>query len=439
MEPAPGASEWYDEFAIGWNEIFDPDPGEKPLAYASSMPRPPDGQVRPAAAPAAPSSAVGSPRSRFTRMGTSILVTAGQLEGNRGASIMTTGPPPGEERRAYWAIARHKESTANIPSVASLKRLATLHEIMGTGESKEDSGSGNASGSASGSASQAPSQTAGSASGSRPWPSRNEATTDSKNAAPATTPRAAPSAPPRAPPGRAAPPAPPGGSPRGAAQGRRPPLQDGRHAFWASEVLTSKKPPPYLRLDGGGAKESAIDLGIKEHLLQWPVSQLRKPAEVMEVELKQLRNELVVEHNAKRKESRRRRRLGRKCRVKQHEDLASLEAQYKGREHLEVLPDPADKSDGPKSATSKDFFGELGRRRYTQAVSGQRTQDAQRNQVRSSSQASQHSKGARTPGGASISAREPARSSSGSPQRTTSKRESFARVGGPSAVPLTAR
>merc|ERR1712072_171365 len=73
---------------------------------------------------------------------------------------------------------------------------------------------------------------------------------------------------------------------------RKVPATNDRQAFWSSEVLTSRKPPAYLRLGSRNNRESAIDLGIKEALLNYPVSQLRKPSEVMEVELKQLRQEI---------------------------------------------------------------------------------------------------------------------------------------------------
>jgi hypothetical protein len=97
-----------------------------------------------------------------------------------------------------------------------------------------------------------------------------------------------------------------------------------KQAFWSSEVLTSQKPPAYLRIGNKNSKESAVDMGIKERLLDHPLNQVRLPSEVMELELKQLRNEISEEFSAKRKEARRRRRLARRSRVKAHEDLASL-------------------------------------------------------------------------------------------------------------------
>merc|ERR1719456_1887376 len=121
---------------------------------------------------------------------------------------------------------------------------------------------------------------------------------------------------------------------------RRLPAAVDRQAFWSSEVLTSKKPPAYLRLGSSNTRESAIDLGIKERLLEYPASQVRKPSEVMEVELKQLRQEMSDVHTAKRKEARRNRRLLRRCRVKAHEDLDELEARFAGSGHLSPLPDP---------------------------------------------------------------------------------------------------
>merc|ERR1719456_1811200 len=128
---------------------------------------------------------------------------------------------------------------------------------------------------------------------------------------------------------------------------RRLPAAVDRQAFWSSEVLTSKKPPAYLRLGSSNTRESAIDLGIKERLLDYPVSQLRKPSEVMEAELKQLRAEMSDAHSAKRKEARRHRRLNRKCRVKAHEDLEELEVKYPASQ-LAPMVDPAESVESRK-------------------------------------------------------------------------------------------
>jgi len=143
-----------------------------------------------------------------------------------------------------------------------------------------------------------------------------------------------------------------------------------RKAFWASEVLTSKKPPAYLRIQGG--KKDAVHRDLKELLLQCPVSQLRKPSEVMELELNQMRATLIEEHKGKRLQAKRSRRLNRKCRVKGHEDLDVLAGKYRDSEHLQALPDLVEKVEGRSSKGVqpfvKDFFVELGRRRLSSVV-----------------------------------------------------------------------
>lgn len=135
-------------------------------------------------------------------------------------------------------------------------------------------------------------------------------------------------------------------------------------AFWSSEVLTSKKPPSYLRTTSVNKRDSAIDGLMKEKLLIYPVAQLRKPSEVMEVELGQLRHEMTEAHLAKRKQGRRDRRLARRSRVKQHEDLEFLEEQFAGSEHLHPLTDPADGAETwkPSQPTAKAFFVQLANR-----------------------------------------------------------------------------
>jgi hypothetical protein len=84
----------------------------------------------------------------------------------------------------------------------------------------------------------------------------------------------------------------------------------------------------------------------------------------MEVELKQLRQEISEAHQAKRKQARRHRRLLRRCRVKNDEDLEELEAYFKDCGHLGVLPDPAERADTWKSSmpSSKAFFVNLANR-----------------------------------------------------------------------------
>merc|ERR1712146_563972 len=63
-----------------------------------------------------------------------------------------------------------------------------------------------------------------------------------------------------------------------------------------------------------------------------PVSQLRKPSEVMDIELEQVRAGLIEAHRAKRRDARANRRLERRCRVKAGEDLEELEAKYLSKE-----------------------------------------------------------------------------------------------------------
>lgn len=135
--------------------------------------------------------------------------------------------------------------------------------------------------------------------------------------------------------------------------------------IWASEVLTSKKPPAYLRIPG--SKSSAVDASLKEHLLRCPPSRLRKPSEIMEVELNQLRWTLTEQHREKRKQAKKMRRLHRKCRVRPNEDIEELEEKYGAEQgHLEPLQDPVDlveaRSGGKTAASARDFFVGLGRR-----------------------------------------------------------------------------
>lgn len=132
-----------------------------------------------------------------------------------------------------------------------------------------------------------------------------------------------------------------------------------------SGQAVSKAPPPYLRI--GGSKKSAIERSMKDSLLVCPLKQIRKPAEVMDHELDQLRAHLIEAHRENRKEARQLRRLARRCRVKANEDIDALEARYlpNGR-----LPSLAETSDGLLSARSekgprletKAFFVHLGQR-----------------------------------------------------------------------------
>jgi len=135
------------------------------------------------------------------------------------------------------------------------------------------------------------------------------------------------------------------------------------------EVATSKIPPLYLRI-GGGTK-NAIERGMKERLLTCAATQARKPAEVMEIELDQLRAELGQAHRDKRKEAQQLRRLARRCRVKPGEDLEALEERYLAGRPLPPLtlaelltPRCQPTESGETSARrgeSKAFFMQLGR------------------------------------------------------------------------------
>eukprot|EP00438_Fugacium_kawagutii_P031924 Skav214799 [mRNA] locus=scaffold740:98630:99022:- [translate_table: standard] len=91
--------------------------------------------------------------------------------------------------------------------------------------------------------------------------------------------------------------------------------------------------PPYLRI---GGKRSMLERAMKDRLLQGPgqkprkedskggdertealqpFPRLRKPAEVVEVELDQLRLQLHKELQERRRDARRRRQLRRRCRL----------------------------------------------------------------------------------------------------------------------------
>ena len=101
--------------------------------------------------------------------------------------------------------------------------------------------------------------------------------------------------------------------------------------------------PPYLRI---GGKRSALERAMKERLLECPqprkekgkgnsgvsgdleprkedalqpFPRLRKPAEVVEVELDQLRQKLQKEIRERRRDARRRRQMRRRCRLQASE------------------------------------------------------------------------------------------------------------------------
>merc|ERR1712187_665884 len=102
---------------------------------------------------------------------------------------------------------------------------------------------------------------------------------------------------------------------------------------------------------------------IQEQMMQCPASRLRKPADILETELNQLRGTLTEEHRRKRVEARKARRLQRKCRVKGHENVEELLARYGDSEYLQALPDLVEKQEGKTSSgrenPAKDFFVEL--------------------------------------------------------------------------------
>ncbi|CAE8614526.1 unnamed protein product [Polarella glacialis] len=109
----------------------------------------------------------------------------------------------------------------------------------------------------------------------------------------------------------------------------------------------------------------------EERLLTCAATQARKPAEVMEIELDQLRAELGQAHRDKRKEAQQLRRLARRCRVKPGEDLEALEERYLAGRPLPPLtlaelltPRCQPTESGETSARrgeSKAFFMQLGR------------------------------------------------------------------------------
>lgn len=134
---------------------------------------------------------------------------------------------------------------------------------------------------------------------------------------------------------------------------------------WISHsIFTQKRPPPYLRVTRG--TQSAIDRGIRERNLNVPISQLRKPAAVIDAELDQLRVELVEEQRRKRLDRRQNRRLARRCRVKDGEDLDELEERYLDSEFLQPLADIVEPMHGVRDPNvkplSKEYFATVNHR-----------------------------------------------------------------------------
>lgn len=135
---------------------------------------------------------------------------------------------------------------------------------------------------------------------------------------------------------------------------------------------SSKKPPVYLRIPGG--KRSAIDKGMKERLMDCPMSRMRKPAAVMDSQLDQLRSSVAKAHQRKRQDAREMRRLQRRCRVKDWESLESLEDHYLNTPYLQPLyPDLVENARTTRLPAShvplaKNFFVALGRRQMSPRV-----------------------------------------------------------------------
>mmetsp|Transcript_105710 Transcript_105710/g.164952 ORF Transcript_105710/g.164952 Transcript_105710/m.164952 type:complete len:310 (-) Transcript_105710:81-1010(-) len=281
----------FDEFGIGWNEIFDADPETTCVVVANL---------------------VSPVRERFVSR-KSQAETAG------------CGPPPGEERRAYWAVAKNHETRG---------RRATARRSAGL--------------------TLAPSERVGDTLDVLPSPEAKVGVTivvtptEAASASTKEVPKLTSSSPPS-----------PTSLPIINAKSSKP--------YWASEILTSRRPPDYLKFDSGRTRESAVILaGIKDNLMQHPASSPRKPAETMEKELNQWRHEISERHRAKRKEARYRRRLARRCRVKADEDLGTLETHFQHSSHLTPIEDPADRVETwtPSTPSSKTFFSGLAERMF---------------------------------------------------------------------------
>merc|ERR1712070_524312 len=143
----------------------------------------------------------------------------------------------------------------------------------------------------------------------------------------------------------------------------------------AEDVFASNKPPSYLKIKNK-QKTTALDRRMKERMMEFPSNKPRRPAEVMDVELKQMREELTQIAKEKKIQTRQDRRLQRRCRVKPGEDLAALEEKYgcivvgstsndggcDGGRFLQPLQNPEDR-EYRRVAASKDFFVGLGRLR----------------------------------------------------------------------------
>merc|ERR1719375_198054 len=93
--------------------------------------------------------------------------------------------------------------------------------------------------------------------------------------------------------------------------------------------LSNNRLPSYLKI---GGRNSAMERNMKMKLLDVPISSMRKPTAIMEQDLIQIRHSLSEEKRAKSKEARAMRRLNRRCRVKEGEDIDALEREYLGEE-----------------------------------------------------------------------------------------------------------
>jgi hypothetical protein len=114
----------------------------------------------------------------------------------------------------------------------------------------------------------------------------------------------------------------------------------------AGAPAPGKAMPEYLRLGSRRLKQSEIiSRNIKEYYSKFDHHQFRKPAEFMERDMDQLRAELTKTARAKRVEMRKMRRLQRRCRVKEDEDLDQLKEIYITSEFLKPVRSPADSSD----------------------------------------------------------------------------------------------
>lgn len=282
----------FDEFGIGWNEIFDADPETTCVVVANPV----------------------SPVRERTVSRKSQAETAG------------CGPPPGEERRAYWAVAKNHETkgrratarrSAGLTLAPSEARVGDTLDVLPSTEAKVGVA-----------IVVTPTETASAS--TKEVPTLTSASPPSPTSLPVIN-----------------------------AKNREP--------YWASEILISRRPPDYLKFDSGRTKESAVILaGIKDNLMQHPASSPRKPAETMEKELNQWRHEISERHRAKRKEARYRRRLARRCRVKADEDLGTLEMHFRHSSHLAPIDDPADRVETwtPSMPASKAFFSGLAERMF---------------------------------------------------------------------------